>query len=111
MKMKSISQGKPIENPPGVVRKTLAYNAEAMLCHFDLKKGSCIPLHSHRATQIGYVISGKVKFLAEKPGGEFHVETGDSYVLDGFKQHGAEALEDAELVEMFAPARDEYKDF
>ena len=47
MKQKSLESAKAIENPPGIVRRTLAYNDQAMLCHFELKKGTSIPLHDH----------------------------------------------------------------
>ena len=111
MKMKSLAQGKPVESPEGVIRKTLSYNDEAMLCHFLLKKGAKIPLHNHRATQIGYIIRGKSRFLAEDSKDEFVVEAGDSYVFSAFVKHGTVAIEETEYVEVFAPARDEYKDF
>jgi len=109
--MKSFNEGKAVENPPGVVRKTLSYNDEAMLCTFSLKKDAKIPLHDHRATQIGYVISGKARFLAEDPANEFEGVAGDSYVFGPHVKHGTIALEDTEYVEVFTPARDEYKDF
>ena len=111
MKMKNVATGQPVENPEGVTRKTLSYNDEAMLCHFILKKGSEIPLHDHRASQIGYVVSGKCRFLAGKPEDEFEAGTGDSYVFGPFVKHGTVALEDTEYVEVFTPSRDEYKDF
>lgn len=111
MKMKHVSEARPVENPPHIFRKTLAYNAEAMLCSFELKKGARIPLHNHRATQIGYVISGHVQFLGEDPKDSFEVCSGDSYVFDTYKKHGAIALEDTCFIEVFSPARDEYKDF
>ena len=109
--MKHVSEGKPVENPEGVVRKTLSYNDEAMLCHFVLAKGAKIPLHNHRATQIGYVVRGKARFIAERPEDEFEVGPGDSYVFGPFVKHGATALEETEYIEVFSPARDEYKDF
>lgn len=111
MKMKNVTGAKAVENPPGVVRKTLSYNDEAMLCHFHLVKGAKIPLHSHRATQIGYVVKGRGLFLASKQEDQFEAGTGDSYVFGPDVEHGAIALEDTEYVEVFAPARDEYKDF
>ena len=111
MKMKSVATGLPKESPEGVVRRTLAYNDEAMLCHFALKKGAKIPLHDHRATQIGYLVSGKARFIAEKPEDEFEGVAGESYVFGSFVKHGTVALEDTVYVEVFAPARDEYKDF
>jgi len=111
MKMKNIEEGKGVEGPPGVVRKTLSYNDETMLCYFHLVKGAQIPLHDHRATQTGFVIKGKAKFLAAKPEDEFEGKAGDSYVFDPFEKHGTIALEETEYVEVFSPARDEYKDF
>lgn len=111
MKRKNVSQSKAIENPPGVKRKTITYNNEVMLCYFVLKKGSQIPLHKHRATQAGYLLKGKVRFLMEQKERSFEAEKGDSYVFDPFMRHGCIALEDSEYVEAFTPARDEYKDF
>ena len=111
MKQKNLDHGLAQEKPDGVVRKTLAYNDEAMLCHFRLKKGAQIPLHNHRASQIGYVVRGHARFLAEKPEDEFEATTGDAYVIDPFVKHGTVALEETEYIEVFTPARDEYKDF
>ena len=111
MKMKDLAGAKAVENPEGVLRKTLAYNDEAMLCHFVLKKGAKIPLHDHRATQIGFVVRGKATFIAEKPEDEFEVLSGQGYAFDGFVKHGVIALEETEYVEVFVPVRDEFKDF
>ena len=111
MKMKSANEARAVENPPQVFRKTLAYNQEAMLCRFDLKKGARIPLHNHKAVQIGYVISGYVCFLAENENENFEVTAGDSYVFDAYRKHGAIALQDTTFIEVFSPSRDEYKDF
>jgi quercetin dioxygenase-like cupin family protein len=111
MKQKNLAEGIEKENPDGVVRKTLAYNDEAMMCHFVLQKGAQIPLHNHRASQIGYVVRGRARFLAEKPEDEFEAKTGDTYVLDPFVKHGTLALEETEYIEVFTPSRDEYKDF
>ena len=110
-KMKNVDEGKPVETPPGVIRKTLSYNDEGMLCHFLLQKGSQIPLHSHRASQIGYVLSGKAIFLAADKKNEFEASQGDSYVFDPHFEHGTIALEETEYIEVFVPSRDEFKDF
>ena len=109
--MKNVNEGQPVEKPVGVIRKTLSYNDEAMLCHFLLHKGAQIPLHNHRATQIGYIVKGKARFLASKKEDEFEGVAGDSYVFSPNVEHGTIALEETEYVEVFAPSRDEYKDF
>ena len=108
-KMSSRTTSKAVEALPGIFRTTLAYNNETMLCHFQLKQGSAIPLHHHVAVQIGYVISGTLKFQKED-GSSFLAEAGTGYVFDSEEQHGAEALEDSEVIECFAPMRPEYAD-
>lgn len=98
---------KEIKALEGIYRKTLAFNHDAMLCHFKMLKGSKIQLHNHINAQVGYVLSGKVKFLTEKS--DFIVTTGDSYIFDANEKHGAVILEDAIVIEVFTPVRPEYK--
>ncbi len=111
MKKLHIEDAEAVESPPQVFRKTLAYNDEVMLCSFSLKKGAKIPLHEHRASQIGYIISGQVEFIAEDEADYFIAKTGDAYVFDPHQKHGLVALEDTFYIEAFSPARKEYKDF
>jgi len=108
MKMNNVRTAKPVENPPGVTRRTLAYHEEAMVCHFTLREGAIIPLHDHRATQIGYVLRGRARFIKEDASAGFEVGPGDSYVFAPQEKHGAEALEETEIIETFAPCRQEY---
>ncbi|MHA1149254.1 MAG: cupin domain-containing protein [Promethearchaeota archaeon] len=102
---KDITAVKALE---GIFRKTLTYNNDVMLCQFVLEKEAVIPLHNHEANQIGYVISGKLKFITETRG-EFIAESGDSYVFDSYEKHGAKVIETAEVIEVFSPMREDYK--
>ena len=99
----------PFEALAGVFRQTLAYNEDTMLCVFRLEKNAKIPLHNHHNVQIGYIISGKVRFLSEQSENEFVAETGDSYIFEADEKHGAEVLEDTHLIEVFYPYRPEYE--
>ncbi len=95
------------EGPAGIFRTTLSYNESVMLCHFHMNTGARVPLHSHPAAQNGYVISGKLLF--HRGASEtFIAEAGCSYVFGGNEAHGAEVLEEAEVIECFAPMRPEY---
>jgi quercetin dioxygenase-like cupin family protein len=96
-----------VENPPGIFRTTMAWNEQAMLCHFRMSKGARIPLHDHPAVQNGYLISGRVRFL-NQAGEAFVAVAGTGYCFGPREPHGAEVLEDAEAVECFSPARPEY---
>lgn len=91
----------------GVYRKTLIYNDDMMLCLFILQKGAEIPIHSHKETQIGYIIKGKLKFYTSNY--EFTAKEGDSYVFNSNEKHGASVLEDTEVIDVFNPSRDDYK--
>lgn len=100
-------EAKTVEGPEGIFRTTLSYNPQIMLCHFNMKKGAKIPLHDHEAVQDGYVVSGKIRFQ-KGDGSRFVAEPGSSYVFNSHEAHGAEILEDAEVIECFAPIRPEY---
>jgi len=112
MKQKSIATAHAIsvDTMPGLVRRTLGYNKHAMLCHFEIKKGAAIPLHSHDPVQIGMCLVGKLRFFGVNPGDEFEASAGDGYVIAANKPHGLSAIEDSTYVEVFCPARDDYKD-
>ena len=103
------STGKKVENPAGIIRTTMSYNDRTMMCHFKMKRGATIPLHQHEAVQNGYVISGHVKFV-KGDGSSFFADTGSGYLFNSNEPHGAEILEDSEIVECFSPMRPEYTD-
>ncbi len=91
---------------PGIDMKTLVYGEKSLLAHFFLKKGAVIPDHSHVHEQTGYLISGRVKFTVA---GEVHIaEPGSSWCIPGDVIHKAEILEDAVIIEVFSPVREEY---
>jgi quercetin dioxygenase-like cupin family protein len=96
-----------VENPSGVFRATLAYNDHIMVCHYTMKKGARIPLHSHAAAQNGYVIRGRLR-MTKETGDGFVAEAGTGYCFAPEEKHGAEVIEDSEVIECFAPMRPEY---
>lgn len=96
-----------IKTLDGIYRKTLAYNNDVMLCLFILEKDAVVPLHEHKAHQIGYVLKGIIKFTTETR--DFIAKEGDSYVFDSYEKHGAEIIEYTEVIEVFNPTREDYK--
>jgi quercetin dioxygenase-like cupin family protein len=102
------SETETVEGPPGVIRTTIAWNDSLMLCHFTLKKGAEIPMHSHPAAQNGYLIRGKLRMVWET-GREFVAGPGDGWCFASNERHRAVILEDCEAVECFTPSRREYE--
>jgi quercetin dioxygenase-like cupin family protein len=53
-----------------------------------------------------YLVSGQVRFAVSSE--EIICNPGDSWCFSGDEEHGAEALQDSVLVEVFSPAREDY---
>lgn len=95
-----------VEALKGVWRKSLVHGDHTLLSEFRLDAGAVIPLHKHPHEQTGYLVSGRLRFVI----GEESMEAGpgDSWCLAGELEHGAEALEDSVVIEVFSPVREEY---
>ena len=91
---------------PGVFMKTLAYGEHTLLSEFKLMKGAVIPAHQHPQEQTGYLVRGSLRFSGDE--GESIVEPGCSWSFKGGMMHGATALEDSTVVEVFSPVRTDY---
>lgn len=91
---------------PGIAQKTLAYGKKTLMAEFRLEKGSNLPQHRHPHEQTGYLVSGRIRLII---GGKAHdCEPGDSWCIPADIEHGADIIEDAVAVEVFAPVRQEY---
>jgi quercetin dioxygenase-like cupin family protein len=97
----------PIEMMPRVLRRTLACGERAMLCEFTSPKGATVPPHRHVHEQLGYVVSGRVALTIEQA--DHVVGPGDGYSIPSNALHSAEVLEDAVVIEVFSPIREDYK--
>ncbi len=91
----------------GTVRRILAYSPKLMAVELTLDKGAVGAKHSHPHEQIGYVISGSVTYQEE--GQEDKVLTaGDAYYVAPNVVHGAIALEETKLLDIFTPMREDF---
>lgn len=94
------------ELAPGVCMKALTYGQNSLLCEFHLKQGAVIPAHQHSQEQTGYLVRGSLRFIGDE--GDAVVEAGHSWNFKGGVAHGAEALVDSVVVEVFSPVRQDY---
>jgi len=90
----------------GLARKVLVYNDKLMLVEHRMRKGWAGALHSHPHEQIAYVVSGRLSVTCLDQ--TFEVGTGDSFLVRGGVKHGASALEDSVVVDIFTPCREDY---
>ena len=96
-----------IEMFPGVVRRTLTSGERLTLMEIRIAAGAEVPEHSHPHEQSGHVQSGRI-FFRFGDGTEHEFGPGDSYLIPGSLTHFVRAIEDATIVEVFSPVREEY---
>lgn len=101
------SNSRPESVPePGLARKMLAYNDKLSLVEHRMQKGWVGSVHSHPHEQIVYVVRGHLKVTCQ---GKTHdIRGGDSFVVRGGVEHGASAVEDSLVVDIFTPCREDY---
>ncbi len=107
MKVINYKDIKPVEMLPGIYRHTLVFTNDSMMVYFDLRKGADLPIHSHPNTQMGYVVKGKLDFHIY--GKTYTLKAGDSYLAPSNAEHGATIIEDCIVIDVFNPAREDYK--
>jgi quercetin dioxygenase-like cupin family protein len=91
---------------PGMRRQVLAYNHNVMLVRHHFLKGWTGTSHSHPHEQLVYVVTGRIQFDAD--GKTIELRSGDSVIVEGNVEHRATALEDSEVLDVFAPFREDY---
>ncbi len=93
---------------PGMKRQVLAHSDQLMLVRHYFEKGWVGARHSHPHHQLVYVVTGAI--LVDVDGRTFEVHTGDSFVVDGGVEHQASALEESEVLDVFTPVREDYRE-
>ena len=85
-----------------------AVHGEAMtVARIRLRRGTLVEQHEHVNEQVATVFRGRMKFVL---GEEEHVvSAGESIVLPPNVPHAAEALEDSDVLDVFSPARDDWR--
>ncbi len=79
-----------------------------MVTQIYLKKGALVPLHSHEAEQMSYVLQGALRFLIRDE--EVMVREGEILHIPSWVEHQAEALEDTFTLDIFSPIRQDWLD-
>jgi quercetin dioxygenase-like cupin family protein len=97
----------PLSTPePGMIRQVMAYNPQLMMVRHTFTKGWKGARHSHPHHQMVYIVRGHILFEAE--GKKWDLRAGDCLIVDGGIDHEAAALDDAEVLDVFTPCREDY---
>ena len=74
---------------------------------WEVKKGAKVDLHKHHHEQIMHVVEGKFEFTLNNKTKVYG--NGDVVVIPSNIEHSGLALTDCKLMDVFSPAREEYK--
>ncbi len=96
----------PTHPAPGITRRILAHGGQMMGVEASFAKGAVGEAHRHPHEQVSYVLSGS--FLYEVEGERYTLHQGDSYYVAPHQLHGATALEDAVILDIFTPQREDF---
>ena len=92
---------------PGVEARTF-WGDKMLVALVDLAAGAVIPAHSHPYEQVGTVLEGRFSFTIGDETRE--VGPGDVWVIPGGVTHSVTMGDTpGRVVEMFSPAREDYK--
>lgn len=73
----------------------------------EIKAGSNLPMHSHPHEQITYILEGQLDMTIDRK--ECKLTAGMYYVIPSNVLHGAVAVTDCKVIDVFNPVREDYR--
>ncbi len=73
----------------------------------EIKAGSDLPPHQHEHEQITYIIEGQLDMLIG--GKPYTLTSGMYFVIPSNTPHGAKAITDCKVIDVFKPVREDYR--
>jgi quercetin dioxygenase-like cupin family protein len=84
-----------------------AHGSNMSFGYVTVKAGTQMPVHQHVHEQITYILEGQLDMFID--GQKHSLTAGMYYVLPSNIPHGAHAVTDCTVIDVFSPAREEYK--
>ena len=97
-----------LEKVTEMLSRKMVTGEREMLAQVYLKRGCLVPMHTHEAEQMTYVLQGALKFLVA--GEDITVREGEVLHIPSRVPHQAEALEDTFELDIFSPIRQDWLD-
>jgi unsaturated pyranuronate lyase len=95
------------EVAPGVVRRYLT-GSRVTVARFTIARGAIVPVHAHDHEQVSSVLRGTLRFTVG--GRELVLRAGDVLDIPSRVEHGVEALEETDVLDVFSPVRQDWLD-
>jgi unsaturated pyranuronate lyase len=97
-----------LEKVTEMISRKIVTGEREMLAQVYVKRGCLVPMHSHEAEQMTYVLQGALKFRVA--GEDIIVREGEVLHIPSRVPHQAEALEDTFELDIFSPIRQDWLD-
>jgi quercetin dioxygenase-like cupin family protein len=91
---------------PGMRRKIMSYDDHLMLVKVEFEAGGIGELHQHFHSQTSYVERGEFEVTID--GATTVLRAGDVFYVQPNLLHGAKALTDGVLLDIFSPIREDF---
>ena len=94
------------ENLSEQITRKMMNGENATVARITLKRGAVVPRHMHPSEQFSLILTGALKFIFDD--GEVQVGTGEMLFIPANVPHAAQALEDTDDLDIFAPRREDW---
>lgn len=101
--VKDISVKKVIEGIDGYY----THGEKLSLGMVEIAAGTTMPVHHHEHEQISYMLEGQLNM--ECGGVSYSLTPGSVLLIPSNTPHGAYAVTDCKLIDVFSPVREDYK--
>ncbi|MFM9956879.1 MAG: cupin domain-containing protein [Phycisphaerales bacterium] len=93
----------PVDAPMPLLERRRVIGEKAMISHITLRQGCVVPMHKHENEQFSVMVSGRLRFVFEDGLPPMTLGAGEVIHLPSNLPHGAEALEETIVLDVFSP--------
>src|SRR5262245_20980100 len=96
----------PTDSPMPLLERQRVIGEKMMISRVLLKRGCFVPVHYHENEQISCIVSGTLRFHIQDGIGATRTQdvgAGEVLILPSMVPHGAEAIEDCVVLDLFSP--------
>ena len=94
------------EIAPGFHARFL-HSDSSTVAFVNVDAGSSIPAHDHPHEQVTHLLNGRLELLIDDE--VVVLNDGDAIVIPPHTSHGATAITDCTIIDVFVPCREDYK--
>ncbi len=98
----------PSESVASGIQRQFITADRVTVARFELKRGGIVSRHAHEAEQLTCLLSGALRFAFD--GRDVVVRAGEVLQIPSWCPHEVEVLEDASVMDVFSPVRQDWID-